>query len=161
MRIWSERGYLPLKTFFPHLASEETAFIASPESAYFGQNVYVGAHTILEAQGGLSIGNHVWIGAFCFFQAYGKISIGNQVGIGPRVSILTSQHRGEGCILNSPLEAGPITLEDDCDIGLGSILLPGVTIGKGALIGAGSVVTRSIPPYTIAYGNPATVRKDR
>ena len=55
----------------------------------------------------------------------------------------------------------PVIIEDDVWIGTKTILLPGVHIGKGAIIGAGSVVTKNIPPYTIAVGNPAVVKKSR
>lgn len=54
----------------------------------------------------------------------------------------------------------PVTLKKGCCIGMGSIIMPGVTIGEGAMIGAGSVVTRDIPAWTIATGNPATVVKE-
>ena len=53
----------------------------------------------------------------------------------------------------------PITIEDDVWIGGGAIILPGVTIGKGSVIGTGSVVTKSIPPYSVAAGNPCRVIK--
>lgn len=56
---------------------------------------------------------------------------------------------------------GPIVVEDDVWIGMDTIILSGVRIGKGAVIGAGSVVTRDIPPYAIAAGNPAVVKKYR
>jgi acetyltransferase-like isoleucine patch superfamily enzyme len=54
----------------------------------------------------------------------------------------------------------PVVIEDDVFIGARSIILKGVTIGKGSVIGAGSVVTKSIPEYTIAGGNPAKIIKD-
>lgn len=54
----------------------------------------------------------------------------------------------------------PITLKTGCQIGMGSIIMPGVTIGEGAIIGALSVVTRDIPAWTIAVGNPCKVIKD-
>lgn len=58
-----------------------------------------------------------------------------------------------------PHQYGDIFLKKGCCIGMGSIIMPGVTIGEGAIIGAGSLVTRDIPPYCIAVGNPAKVVK--
>nr|WP_143033346.1 DapH/DapD/GlmU-related protein [Prevotellamassilia timonensis] len=56
---------------------------------------------------------------------------------------------------------GKVIIEDDCWIGFNVIILPGVTIGKGSIIGAGAVVTKSIPPYSVAGGVPAKVIKSR
>lgn len=59
-----------------------------------------------------------------------------------------------------PMQEKPVVLKRGCHIGMGSIIMPGVTIGEGAIIGAGSVVTRDIPPYTCAVGIPAKVVKE-
>ncbi|VVS91972.1 DapH/DapD/GlmU-related protein [Desulfoluna spongiiphila] len=56
---------------------------------------------------------------------------------------------------------GAITIEDDVWIGAGAIILAGVTVGKGCVIGAGSVVTKDVPEYCVAAGNPARVVKQR
>ena len=61
--------------------------------------------------------------------------------------------------MNLPLKYAPIVIEDGAHIGIGSIIMPGVTIGKGAVIGAGAVVTQDIPPYCVAVGVPAKVIK--
>ena len=131
-----------------------------------GNNLYIGHRTILKGYhlNELVIGDDTWIGQNCFFHSAGGIRIGARVGIGPGVSILTSTHREEGrqiAILQSDLDLAPVTLEDDCDIGVGAIILPGVTIGKGAQVGAGAVVTESIPPYAISAGVPARVLRFR
>ncbi len=55
---------------------------------------------------------------------------------------------------------GGVIIEDDCWIGAGAIILNGITIGKGSVVGAGSVVTKDVPPYTIVAGNPARKIKD-
>lgn len=62
-------------------------------------------------------------------------------------------------VMDCPLKYAPIVIEDGAHIGIGSIIMPGVTIGKGAVIGAGSVVTKDIPPYCVAVGVPAKVIK--
>lgn len=84
-----------------------------------------------------------------------RVSIGDNVFIGPNVSIFTIEHalvarqRNHGV-----MRALPVTIADDVWIGGQCVILPGVTIGRGAVIGAGSVVTKEIPPMTVAAGNP-------
>lgn len=81
------------------------------------------------------------------------IRIGADVSIGPEAAILTLGHDPR-----SPLFAdrgGPVVIGDRVWIGFRAIVLPGVSIGEGAVIGAGAVVTRDVPPFTIVAGNPA------
>lgn len=145
---------------------EPGVLVFHPQNISLGANVYVGHRTILKGYhlNELVIGDGVWIGQNCFFHSAGGIRIGANVGIGPNVSILTSSHREEGRavpILHSDLALAPVVVEDDCDIGLGAIILPGVVIGRGAQIGAGAVVTRDIPAFAIAAGVPARVLRLR
>jgi acetyltransferase-like isoleucine patch superfamily enzyme len=86
------------------------------------------------------------------------------VGIGIGVKIITSQHKEAGraiAVLFSPIECAPVVIEDDSDLGVGSIILPGVTVGRGAVVGAGAVVTRDVPAYAVAAGVPARVIRSR
>jgi maltose O-acetyltransferase len=81
------------------------------------------------------------------------ITIGSDVSIGPEVAILTLGHDPR-----SPEFAdrgGPVTIGDHAWIGFRAIVLPGVSIGEGAVVGAGAVVSRDVPPFTIVAGNPA------
>ena len=64
-------------------------------------------------------------------------------------------------VLFSPIEMAPVTVEDDADVGIGAVLLPGVTVGQGAVIGGGAVVTKDVPAYAIAAGVPARVLRYR
>jgi galactoside O-acetyltransferase len=94
----------------------------------------------------------------------GRIRIGDNVLFGPYVVVRAANHRVDR--LDVPIreqghEAGEIVIEDDVWIGAHVVVLPGVTIGKGAVIGAGSVVSRDIPPYAIAIGSPAQVIRSR
>src|SRR5258706_3610432 len=145
---------------------EPGALIFHPEHVSLEDDVYVGHYAILKAYhlNELLVGPRSWIGQAAFLHAAGKITVGADVGIGPHVCLLTSTHaeaaRGVP-IMDAPLELGPIVLEDGCDLGVGAIVLPGVTIGRGAQIGAGAVVTRDVPPYAIAAGNPARVLRLR
>jgi acetyltransferase-like isoleucine patch superfamily enzyme len=150
----------------PSCVLEPGVLIFHPENVYLGANVYVGHQTILKGyyKNQLRVGDETWIGQQCFFHAGGGIQIGKQVGIGPGVKILTSAH-GEGgrdvAIYNVPVEFAPVVVEDHADIGVGSILLPGVTIGRGAQVGAGSVVTEDVPAYHVVAGVPARVLRER
>jgi acetyltransferase-like isoleucine patch superfamily enzyme len=145
---------------------EAGVLVFHPENVSLGENVYVGHQTILKGyhKNELRIGDRTWIGQQCFFHAAGGITIGASVGIGPGVKILTSQHAEAGRaapVLFSPIEAAPVVIEDDADIGVGAILLPGVTVGKGAIVGAGAVVTEDVPAYAVVAGVPARVLRMR
>lgn len=102
-----------------------------------------------------------------------KLVIGNFVSIGPNVTFLLGGNHNYNFFSTYPFKVkllgeeseahsnGPIIIEDDAWIGINVTLLSGIRIGKGSIVGAGSVVTRDVPPYAIAVGNPATVIKYR
>lgn len=137
-----------------------------PENIEIGNNVYIGHNTVLKGyyKNEMVIGDHTWIGQNCFLHSAGGIEIGKAVGIGPSVKILTSQHDSmdKGIpVLFSPINFKQVSINDGADIGIGSIILPGVVVGEGAIIGAGSVVTRNIPDYEVWCGAPARFLKKR
>lgn len=87
-----------------------------------------------------------------------RIEIGDDVQIGPNVQLLTPTHPTEADLRRAKWEAArPITVEDNAWIGGGAIVLPGVVVGENSIVGAGAVVTKSLPPNTVAVGNPARV----
>lgn len=114
----------------------------------------------------IDYGYPVRIGAR-FFSNFGlvildvcPITIGDDVFVGPNVQLLTATHPLDGATRQRKIEGGkPITLEDNVWLGGGVIVLPGVTIGKGSVVGAGAVVTKSLPPNVVAVGNPARIVK--
>lgn len=145
---------------------ETGVLVFHPENIELGNNIYIGHYAILKGyyKNLMSIGDNTWIGQNCFFHSAGGITIGKNVGIAPAVKILTSFHGEEGTekpILFSDLEFVEVIIGDDADIGIGTIILPGVNIGRGVQIGAGAVVTRDIPDYAVAVGNPAKVIRQR
>jgi acetyltransferase-like isoleucine patch superfamily enzyme len=149
-----------------HVVFEDGVRVWHPENVALGDNVYVGHGAMLKAyyKNRLVIGDDTWIGQGVFFHAAGGITIGRSVGVGPFVKILTSYHDEAGRdvpILAAPLTFAPVVVEDDCDLGVGAILLPGITVGRGVQVGAGAVVTRDVPPYAVVAGNPARVLRMR
>jgi acetyltransferase-like isoleucine patch superfamily enzyme len=145
---------------------EEGVLVFHPENISLGSNIYVGHQTILKGyyKNEMMIGDNTWIGQGCFFHSAGGLRIGQNVGIGPHVKIITSRHAEESIdvpILFSRIEMAQVVIEDDCDLGVGSIVLPGVTIGCGSQVGAGAVVTKDVEPYSIVTGIPARLLKKR
>ena len=111
----------------------------------------------------LEIGDYSGIGIGS--RIYGKVVIGNDVLMGPEVIIFTSSHnymdpdvkiREQG-----RTEMSPVQIDDDVWIGARAIIMPGIHIGKGAVIGAGAVVTRDVEQYNVVAGVPAKVIKKR
>lgn len=109
---------------------------------------------------GIRLGEHVFINANCTFLDGAYITIGNHTLVGPGVQIYTPHHPIDYMERRSYKEYSyPVTIGEDCWIGGGAIILPGVTIGDRCIIGAGSVVTKDIPSDCIAVGNPAVVKR--
>lgn len=90
----------------------------------------------------------------------GILKLGDRVSIGPRVSLIVSSHANASRVRKvMPNKERRITIGNDVWLGAGVIVLPGITIGECSVIGAGAVVTKDIPPYSIAVGNPVRVIK--
>jgi maltose O-acetyltransferase len=89
-----------------------------------------------------------------------NLIIGDRVSIAPRVTLVTSSHPNDSRIRPfAPVVRAPIIIEEDVWLGAGVVVLPGVRIGRGAVVGALSVVTRDVPPLNVVAGQPArTVR---
>lgn len=107
----------------------------------------------------IRVGDDVNIQMSCFLDGRGTITIGNNVDLTPGVRILTEQHD-----IDSPdysTVKGPVVIHDNAVIGSWAMILPGVIIGEGAVVAAGSVVTKSVEPYTMVAGNPAVKKRNR
>ena len=108
-----------------------------------------------------TLGDNCFINVNCKLMDSGKITIGNNVFIAPNVCIITEEHamdvkqRLEGLEYTHPVHIG-----DNVWICTGALVLPGVTIGANSIIGAGSVVTKDIPPNSLAVGNPCKVIRE-
>lgn len=106
--------------------------------------------------GRLTFGNNVFLNQGVRIACSREISIGDNALIGDETVILDSDYHG---VANSPAKAAPVRIEPDVWLGTRVIVLRGVTIGRGSVVGAGAVVTRSIPPFVFAAGVPAQVIK--
>jgi acetyltransferase-like isoleucine patch superfamily enzyme len=114
----------------------------------------------------LAIGRNVALNSGVMINADcgGDITIGNHVLIGPNAVIRGANHRTSDLrtlIRDQGHVASKIVIEDNVWLGANTVVLPGVTIGKNSVVGAGSVVTKDIPPDSIAVGIPAQVIRDR
>lgn len=130
----------------------------------FGKNGFIDYGVYIRYPFKVSIGNNVWINRNCSLYPSAQVKqaeivIGNNVAIGPETSIFSAGH--DYMQLHLPDIAKTIKIGDYVWIGGRSIILPGVEIGEGAVVGAGSVVTKNIDPYTIVAGNPAKIIKKR
>lgn len=109
----------------------------------------------------IHFGNGVYCNFGCTFVDDTHIYVGDHVMFAPNVVVATAAHpiapqlREKGLQYNKPVHIG-----NNCWIGAGALIMPGVTIGDNSVIGAGSVVTKDIPPNVIAVGNPCKVLKE-
>lgn len=121
----------------------EGLYIEPPFHCDYGYNIHCGTN--------------VYFNVNCVVLDVMKVSIGSNVFFAPAVQLYTATHPLDAVERRSAEFAKPITIGDDCWIGGGSIICPGVTIGSRCVIGAGSVVTKNIPDDSLAVGNPARV----
>ncbi len=124
--------------------------------------VMQGCEIVVTSDARLLVGANVYLGAYCNIRCSGTIEIGKDTRVGQFVSIIDSNYRTG--IQTCSFDAGaPESVEIGRSVWLGAhcVVLPGIRIGDCAIIGAGSVVTKNIPEYAIAAGNPAKVIKYR
>jgi acetyltransferase-like isoleucine patch superfamily enzyme len=149
----------------------------NPKNVEIGDYSYLDTRVQLQVYEPIKIGRYVHITSDVFIQSAAEVIIGDFVGIsaGTRIYAGSNKYkaadgREKDVLLSMSAvappqlqysEGNPVIIEDYAFIGLNSTVLPGVSIGRGAVAGAGSVVTRNIPPYSIAVGAPARVVAQR
>jgi maltose O-acetyltransferase len=125
----------------------QNSIIEPPFYCSYGQNIH--------------IGDHVFLNVLCNILDNNEVHVGDHVMIGPAVQIYTAAHHLQAETRIQGWEvAKPIVIEDNVWLGGGAILLPGVRIGRNAVVGAGAVVSRNVSSNTVVAGNPAKVIRE-
>jgi maltose O-acetyltransferase len=125
----------------------ESCCIEPPFCCSYGENIH--------------LGDHVFLNVLCTILDCSEVRVGNHVMIGPGVQIYTAAHDLRAEARNQGWEvAKPIVIEDNVWLGGSAILLPGVRVGRNAVVGAGAVVSRDVPANTVVAGNPARVIRE-
>lgn len=151
---------------------ESRAWVKFPDNIELAKNVKIGHGALIHCgqkplnreRKNVVIGENSYIGPNSVLLGEGGIEIGKNCEIAPGVVITAQQHtfsRKDVPIKEQPSESAMVSVEDDVWIGCNASILPGITIGKGSVVGAGAVVTKDIPPYSVAVGVPAKVIKRR
>ncbi|GAA3975329.1 DapH/DapD/GlmU-related protein [Mucilaginibacter dorajii] len=138
---------------------------SKPGNIQIGAGAELSRGVILKAYGGnINIGKNVFLGEYVTIYGHGGVEIGENTLIAMHTCIVSSNHTipSQGTLIRSqPDILLPVKIGSDVWIGAGAKILGDVTIGNGCVIGAGSVVTKSLPPYSIAVGAPARITGHR
>lgn len=135
--------------------------VLHPENLEIGDGVFLGQQTIIQGRfdGRCIIGTGAWIGPQSYFDARDLV-IEDNVGWGPGAKVLGSEHTGVPTdipLIQTDLRVAPVRIGAWADIGVNASILPGITVGRGAIIGAGAVVTSDVPEFAKVAGVPARV----
>ncbi len=151
LRLLAELGSIPSHKIRNYFYRRSGVTLPHTSSIHWHAEFYAPTRVV--------IGENCIIGDNCFLDGRQGITFGENVNVGSHVSIYTRQHD-----IDSPdfAEIGaPVVVGSYAWIASHSVILPGVTIGEGAVVAAGSVVPRDVPPYTLVGGNPARVIRER
>lgn len=150
-----------------NVAVNRSVVFYSPKNVHLGSNVRIDCFSLLTAgDAGIVIEDHVHLSAYCFLVgSAGKIHLQSFSGLAARVSLFTAtDDYSEGFLTNPTVPArykkvrsGDIVLQKHALVGSGSVLMPGVTLGTAASVGALSFVNKSVPEFAIVSGNPIRV----
>lgn len=146
------------------------ASIYSPESLFLGNHVRIDDFCIISAGGGITIGDFVHIGGFCALYGGSGIIMEDFSGLSPRTMLFSESDDFSGESLIHPFfpiqykpgyRRGKITLCRYSQMGCGTTVLPGITVGVGSVTGAHTLVTKDLPPWGIFMGAPAEMHAAR
>lgn len=151
LRLLTDLGYVPSHRVRRYFYRRAGMTFPSSSSIHWRAEFY--------APESIVIGEHCTIGDSAFLDGRSGLTIGDSVNLGSHVTIYTRQHD-----VDSPDFAevgGPVTIGTHAWVASHAIVLPGITIGEGAVVAAGSVVTKDVAPYTLVGGNPARPIRQR
>jgi acetyltransferase-like isoleucine patch superfamily enzyme len=173
MAAFAARALMPpppsaFATFGAESVIVPPARVTMPEAIEIGDRVVISEHAwlaVVRAVDGyeprLVISDDALIERMCHIACVGEVEIGPKVSIGERVLIGDTFHRYDDVsapVIDQPMAVPKkVTIERGAHLGLACLVMPGVTVGENATIGAGAVVTRDVPPRTVVVGNPARV----
>jgi acetyltransferase-like isoleucine patch superfamily enzyme len=148
------------------LEPQSVIFVGAGGTLELGERNILYPHASIRIDNGwMKTGKDVSFGpGVIIYEPRGGLEIGNHCLIAGGVAICGTEHGTERVDIpmrEQTAKVGRIVLEDDVWLGMRVVITPGVTIGRGSIIGAGSVVTRDIPPYSVAWGTPCEVRRKR
>jgi acetyltransferase-like isoleucine patch superfamily enzyme len=152
--------YFKLK--YPHVNFIGLVYMPFKNNIKFGKNVKIGRNVYITDN--VSIGDNSYVndGSIVSAEKGGSIEIGKNVSIGHNVFILTlMRDLSAPSLYSAPRIPHHLKIEDDVWVGSGSILLKSIKVGKSSVIGAGSIVTKNVEPYSVVGGNPAKFIKYR
>lgn len=145
-----------------HLPPSQRRSLSAPLRALFASH---GTDCLIEAPFycsygcNITLGTAVYMNAGCVILDSASVRIGDNTMIGPQAQILCADHHRDPTLRRKGIEcARPVTIGADVWIGAAALILPGVSIGDGAIVGAGSVVTRDVAAGAVVTGNPARPR---
>lgn len=169
-RYWALALYYGFARYLPNflpfdLGKKTRRFLCKRIFGSCGTSVNIEKGVFFGLGRDIEIGSNSGIGRSTYIAGIGgggRLVIGNNVMIAPETVILTLSHKFDNLeSVRGVWDPTTVAIEDHAWIGLRTILLPGVKIGKYSIVGAGAVVTKDVPPYSVAGGVPAPVIKER
>ncbi|KAI5362071.1 Putative trimeric LpxA-like superfamily, maltose/galactoside acetyltransferase [Septoria linicola] len=156
VELW--RDIVGDKTPLPPQAETDEA-----DEELFAEDAWVEGPIHIDYGTNVELGKNVFINFNCTILDTCRVTIGARTLIASNVSLYSGTHPLDPDVRNGtkgPELGGEIHIGEDCWLGGNVVILPGITIGQGCTIGAGSVVTKDVPPYKVVAGNPARIIKD-
>lgn len=156
-----KKGFMMDKYNIPHVKTFEYTKIIGLENIEFGKNIIIDDFVLIYAKEKIKIGNYVHIANFTSITGGNNLTIGDYAAVSQGCRILTATDGfndfgfGNSTVANEfrNIKSSPIVISDFCIVGANSVVLPGVTIGEGATVGANSVITKDLEPWGIYIGN--------
>ena len=151
----------------------QDVFLSRKCSVYDARKMVIGSHVRIDdfciLSGAIYLGNYIHISAYCALYGRYGITLGNFCGLSPRTTVFSASDDFSGRAMISPmvpeefisLTTGAVMLEDFCQVGADSVLMPGTTLKEGAVCGAFSFVNKSLDAWTINAGIPCKYLKTR